>query len=399
MGDKKKSEEFAFGSDSFLDVVANIVGILIILLVIVGLRVKNAPMQLDGIDTVAAQRLAESQRRLAEWEAEKKKIEGENAQALAERRRLERLQREEQERRKKNDQDILKRNEDEKKKLAEREKEIDERTKLQRLYEQEAAALYREIEQLNSEVERSKDKIAEKHLSERELRKERQQMLDQLALIRSMARQSEEETDQLRLSRKELDRQLEELHQQIADMKKTKIPTKKWVHFATPIAQRNVREEAHYRCLKGKVVDTHLSDLIQQLERRIRTGDFSPHNRDGGDRIGPIDGFWLEYSDVVEVDSYGLPHRAHRWDVVHNDDTIGETEKEALAATSKFKRSLTYRPAARYSITLWVYPDSYILAKALRDHLNQNGYLVALRPLPAGIPIGVSPFGTHSRSQ
>ena len=37
----------AFGSDSFLDVVANIVGILIILIVVVGVRVARAPALVD----------------------------------------------------------------------------------------------------------------------------------------------------------------------------------------------------------------------------------------------------------------------------------------------------------------------------------------------------------------
>lgn len=39
----QRSEGDVFGSDSFLDVVTNVVGILIILVVVVGLRVKNAP--------------------------------------------------------------------------------------------------------------------------------------------------------------------------------------------------------------------------------------------------------------------------------------------------------------------------------------------------------------------
>ena len=40
---RRHDEETAFGSDSFLDVVANIVGILIILIVIVGVRVSRTP--------------------------------------------------------------------------------------------------------------------------------------------------------------------------------------------------------------------------------------------------------------------------------------------------------------------------------------------------------------------
>ena len=44
MSRRRPKGELQFGSDSFLDVVANIVGILIILIVIAGLRVGQMPV-------------------------------------------------------------------------------------------------------------------------------------------------------------------------------------------------------------------------------------------------------------------------------------------------------------------------------------------------------------------
>jgi len=41
------NDEIAIGSDSFLDIIANFVGILIILIVIAGLRVSNSPISLN----------------------------------------------------------------------------------------------------------------------------------------------------------------------------------------------------------------------------------------------------------------------------------------------------------------------------------------------------------------
>ncbi|MCA9096900.1 MAG: hypothetical protein KDA36_00865, partial [Planctomycetaceae bacterium] len=46
MGRRRQSQELEFGSDSFLDVIANTVGIIIILIVITGLRVSHAPVVL-----------------------------------------------------------------------------------------------------------------------------------------------------------------------------------------------------------------------------------------------------------------------------------------------------------------------------------------------------------------
>ena len=46
MSRRRPKGELQFGSDSFLDVVANIVGILIILIVIAGLRVSQTPVMI-----------------------------------------------------------------------------------------------------------------------------------------------------------------------------------------------------------------------------------------------------------------------------------------------------------------------------------------------------------------
>ena len=46
MSRRKPREEMEFGSDSFLDVVANVVGILIILMVLAGILAKTAPVNL-----------------------------------------------------------------------------------------------------------------------------------------------------------------------------------------------------------------------------------------------------------------------------------------------------------------------------------------------------------------
>ena len=55
--------------------------------------------------------------------------------------------------------------------------------------------------------------------------------------------------------------------------------------------------------------------------------------------------------------------------------------------------------AARDMITIWVYPDSFDLYRRLRDELNAQGFLVAGRPLPDGVPIQGSPGGSRSAGQ
>jgi hypothetical protein len=62
----KKPESTEFGSDSFLDIIANVVGILIILVMVTGVRVKLAPASADPPPAAPRQYGLEEQRRRVE---------------------------------------------------------------------------------------------------------------------------------------------------------------------------------------------------------------------------------------------------------------------------------------------------------------------------------------------
>src|ERR1700733_14729157 len=49
MSRRRNSDEIEFGSDSFLDIVANIVGILIILIVVAGIKAGAAPVSAEHL--------------------------------------------------------------------------------------------------------------------------------------------------------------------------------------------------------------------------------------------------------------------------------------------------------------------------------------------------------------
>lgn len=53
MSRRSRRDEIGFGSDSFLDIIANIVGILIILIVIAGVRVSQAPVLSKEVDSAS----------------------------------------------------------------------------------------------------------------------------------------------------------------------------------------------------------------------------------------------------------------------------------------------------------------------------------------------------------
>lgn len=77
----------------------------------------------------------------------------------------------------------------------------------------------------------------------------------------------------------------------------------------------------------------------------------------------------------------------------------GEPLETALGAQSQFRAALRGFDPRRTTVTLWVYPDAFAAFRRLKEELYGLGYSVAGRPLPDGHPIGGSPSGSRSAAQ
>lgn len=80
-------------------------------------------------------------------------------------------------------------------------------------------------------------------------------------------------------------------------------------------------------------------------------------------------------------------------------DDLGEPLAQALQPGSEFSSLLKDFDPDRTTITVWVYPDSFNDFRGLKADLFRRGFLAAGRPMPAGYPIGGSPEGTRSAAQ
>lgn len=81
---------------------------------------------------------------------------------------------------------------------------------------------------------------------------------------------------------------------------------------------------------------------------------------------------------------------------VDAEDNLGEPVDQALQSGSAFRSRLAGQDPKRTTITIWVYPDSFDQFRQLKTELFKLGYLTAARPLPAGLPIGGAPNGTRA---
>jgi hypothetical protein len=88
-----------------------------------------------------------------------------------------------------------------------------------------------------------------------------------------------------------------------------------------------------------------------------------------------------------------------RFVLVPLSDNLGEDLNTALTPNSQFRQQLAaYRPGETV-ITVWTYPDSYQQFGRLKRWLFERGFATAARPLPDGQPISGSPNGSRSAAQ
>ncbi len=77
----------------------------------------------------------------------------------------------------------------------------------------------------------------------------------------------------------------------------------------------------------------------------------------------------------------------------------GQPIEKVFEGSSELDIELAGRNPNSTTITVWVYPDSYASFRRLKEHLYAKGFATAARPMEAGRPITGGPQGTRSVAQ
>jgi hypothetical protein len=188
---------------------------------------------------------------------------------------------------------------------------------------------------------------------------------------------------------------------------------KQTLRYRTPISHPLQSEEVIFECKSGRVTLIDIGAMLEEVRRNIRDkGEQLRTTWQVSDVTQAVGAFQLRYSvererealDAVKTDAkpneraqfqYGLAG----WQAVPVIAERGETEEAALASGSAFRRVVDSLDVNQTAVTLWVYPDSFELYRRLRDYLHDHDVTVAGRPLPNGVPIASSKSGTVSRGQ
>ncbi|MSR56643.1 MAG: hypothetical protein EXS05_03085 [Planctomycetaceae bacterium] len=356
----RRRHEQEFGSDSFLDVLANMVGILIILIVIAGVRAARGPVLPPPVEAISES--------------------DESAPPSASDEPLEVV-------------------------VVPPEPDSDE----------PPPTLQRELSAINSELMSLRGKQAE---SESEIRRlhaqftaarkaasttEKAVALDQQELDDQKARVAR--LQQRLGDRKEV---LTALLAEFEETKNARAPVTQIKHRLAPISQEVEGDEMHFRLSRNRVSVVPLMQLVERVKFQLeRQKDWlARHNRNQG-TVGPLDGYTLLYTverlPLSPLDERKLGYGAFRvgvskWELVVDAELPTETLDESLRRGSRFAAALQAAPE-HASLTFWVYPDSFSLFRALQEAAHAEGFVVTGRPLPAGVPIAASPHGSKSAGQ
>lgn len=78
---------------------------------------------------------------------------------------------------------------------------------------------------------------------------------------------------------------------------------------------------------------------------------------------------------------------------------IGEPAAEALNANSELSQHLQHLRPEGTTVTIWTYPGNYERLRQLKRAIREAGFQIAVRPLPKGMPLGASRHGSSSLSE
>jgi hypothetical protein len=211
------------------------------------------------------------------------------------------------------------------------------------------------------------------------------------------------------LSLSEIENRVRLVNAEIDGVKK--LPSaKRSLRYQTPVSQPLQTEELFFECRAGRITLIDVGAMLEQVRReRDEKAKLLATQWQVEGTTGSVGAFRMHY--VLErergpVDAAvggPLPEAQFSYSISWMAEPIngdrGETGDAALAAASDFRKVVEGLDPKVTAVTIWVYADSFPLYRRLRDYLHERDFVVAGRPLLEGMPIGSSRRGTASRGQ
>lgn len=332
---RRTTEDVAVGEDSFMDTIANLVGIMIILVVIVAAR---------GYTTAKVLARADADESLEQLDAPK---------------------------------------------LAVGQLELDLHSKVEELRKYEIELMMRSAERMSLVdsvnvsqqwiEERSKeiDQVAAEDIKAQSVIDDLQQQLAELIKQTGMMPTSEAEIVALQHLPTPMARTVfgKELHVMMRDNLVTVIPWDRLIESLKDQVQRTVARNTQ----RDRIDDVlgPYDGFMMRYRLLSRNGIMS-------------NGKTVAQGRMVELEKFELEPTS---------DIAAESVEQALQPGGRLRAELDASRSQQATITVWVYPESFGEFRSLKERLFREGFLCAARPLPKNMRIGASPRGSSSAAQ
>ena len=109
-----------------------------------------------------------------------------------------------------------------------------------------------------------------------------------------------------------------------------------------------------------------------------------------GQQQTPVGRGTVTVSQTIELDRFIL---------IPVSPDLGEPLEQAYRENSELLAMLSRYEPKQTTVTVWVYPDSFGKFRELKAKLYELGFLASARPMPEGHPIGGSPRGSRSAAE
>lgn len=391
MSRRAQRAELEFGSDSFLDVVCNIVGILIILIVVVGVRLQRQPLPADpklaeqiAAAAAAAEALTAKQNAAVQTAGQNQLSLQNNLASL----------------------------------------ETDERQLQQELQNitADSQAAQQETAGVRAKLTAQQTQRDTQGRREQKLAAERNATAARVASLQNSLKLSEQKHSELEAAlRRTLDTEKQtqqknrtvavetlQLTEQLTAAQQQTQPADRLNHRLSPVTKPVESDDVHFRVDGGKVSIIPLQDLLDRLKDQVlaRRSTIMRFNQFEG-VVGPVGGYSMKYTvekeggsalESLQTGDLRVRVSVSKWQLQAEESLLQESVADALRPGSRFRQQLETCPPDSV-VTIWVYENSFEQFAAIRELAHGLRLRVAARPLPDGTPIVGSPNGSRSSAQ
>ena len=327
------------GQDAFLDIVANLVGILIILIVIVGAHAGAAARDVVLVDQSLESKIHQAVLQTQRQELALKKLEVDNEQLET---------------------------------LIDQEKAFTRQltdVRHQRLVELETVRQL--VEKETSDLDKEDREVLRAHSEQRQLKRKLGDLEQTLAALTNAveAPQSVTRTDTID-------------------------------HYPNPIARTVFSQEVHFRLADGKLVWVPLDELVETMKQHWRLIAENKSFQKTRQTVGPVGNFRLQYDLDSRGQGASRKVQFRKFSLIPVDQDVGEPVSWALKSSeSQWSTRLSLCSPKTTTVSIWVYPNSYQEHSTIKQWLHEHGYQMASWPMEHGRLISGSPEGFKTSAQ